>query len=100
MPRLWSIPALVASTDLIAMMQFAAYLAPKFDLDVYEIPVKVPGQHIYMAWHIKMDGDPGHKWLREAIMATARERLGVPAAENVSNVTPFAWPTGAGLKGK
>jgi DNA-binding transcriptional LysR family regulator len=101
-PRLWSIPAQVAATDLIAMMprQFAAYLAPKFDLDVHEMPVKILGQHIYMAWHIKMDGDPGHKWLREAIAATARERLGPLVSEDGSNVTPFARPAGGGRKGK
>jgi DNA-binding transcriptional LysR family regulator len=100
-PRLWSIPALVAATDLIAVMprQFAAYLAPKFDLDVHEMPVKVLGQHIYMAWHIKMDGDPGHKWLREAIAATARDRLGPLVSENETNVTPFVRPAGGGRKG-
>jgi hypothetical protein len=97
-PRLWSIPAQVAATDLIAMMprQFAAYLAPKFDLDVHEMPVKIPGQHVYMAWHIKMDGDPEHKWRREAIAATARERLGGLVSENESNVTPFVRPAGGG----
>jgi DNA-binding transcriptional LysR family regulator len=101
-PRLWSIPAQVAATDLVAMMprQFAAYLAPKFDLDVHEMPVKIPGQHMYMAWHIKMDGDPGHKWLREAIAATARERLGPLVRANETNVTPFARPAGSGRKGK
>ena len=77
-PRLWSIPAQVTSSDLIAIMPraFAAYLAPKFDLDIHEMPVKIPAPHIHMAWHIKMDGDPGHKWLREAMLTTARERLG------------------------
>jgi DNA-binding transcriptional LysR family regulator len=99
-PRLWSIPAQVAATDLIAIMprQFAAYLAPKFDLDVHEMPVKGPVQHMYMAWHIKTDGDPGHKWLREAMMAAAKERLGAPPGDSKSNVTPFARPAKPGPK--
>jgi hypothetical protein len=63
------------------------------------MPVKILGQHMYMAWHIKMDGDPGHKCLREAIAATARERLGTLVSENESNVTPFARPAGGGRKG-
>jgi len=101
-PHMWSIPALVASSDLVAILPrtFATYLAPKFDLEPYEVPVKIPVQHIYMAWHSKMDGDPGHQWLREAMLATARERMGAPVAETPSNVTPFARPTGAGRKGK
>jgi hypothetical protein len=63
------------------------------------LPVKIPGQHVYMAWHLKMDGDPGHKWLREAIQATARERLGALVSEDASNVTPFVRPAGGGRKG-
>jgi DNA-binding transcriptional LysR family regulator len=99
-PRLWSIPAQVASSDLIAIMprQFEAYVAPRFDLDVYEMPVKMPVQHIYMAWHVKMDGDPGHKWFREALLATARDRLGAPADTSAPNVTPFARPARSGRK--
>lgn len=31
-----------------------------------------------MAWHVKMDDDPGHKWLREAMLAAAKDRLGAP----------------------
>jgi DNA-binding transcriptional LysR family regulator len=101
-PRMWSIPALVASSDLIAILPrtFATYLAPKFDLELYEVPVKMPVQHIYMAWHSKMDGDPGHKWLREAMLATAREQLDAPADEKASNITPFARPAGGSRKGK
>jgi DNA-binding transcriptional LysR family regulator len=93
-PRLWSIPPLVAGSDLIAFMgrPFAAYLASTFDLDVYEMPVSLPSQHAYMAWHVKMDDDPGHKWLREAMLAAARDRLGAPPSDAKSNVTPFARP--------
>ena len=99
-PRVWSIPPLVADSDLISFMgrPFAAYLATKFDLDIYEMPVSVPAQIIYMAWHIKMDDDPGHKWLREAMMAAAKERLGAPPGEAKSNVTPFARPAKPGPK--
>jgi DNA-binding transcriptional LysR family regulator len=99
-PRLWSIAPLVADSDLIAFMPrpFAAYLASKFDLDIYEPPVSLPGMQIYMAWHIKMDGDPGHKWLREAMLASAYERLGALPDEAKSNVTPFARPAKPGPK--
>jgi DNA-binding transcriptional LysR family regulator len=99
-PRMWSIPGLVASTDLIAILprQCATYAAPKFDLDIYEIPVKVPEQHMHMAWHTKMDSDPGHKWFRETMLATARDRLGAPASDAPPNVTPFVRPARAGLK--
>ncbi|HEY0912492.1 MAG TPA: LysR substrate-binding domain-containing protein, partial [Bradyrhizobium sp.] len=99
-PRVWSIPPIVADSDLISFMArpFAAYLATKFDLDIYEMPVSFPAQTIYMAWHIKMDNDPGHKWLREAMMAAAKERLGALPDEAKSNVTPFARSAKPGPK--
>lgn len=103
-PRLWSIPPLVADSNLISFMPrpFAAYLASKFDLDIYEVPVSMPGQHIYMAWHAKMDDDPGHKWLRDAMLTAAKERLGAPVGltqnDAKSNVTAFPRPAKPGPK--
>jgi DNA-binding transcriptional LysR family regulator len=99
-PRTWSIPPLVAGSDLISFMArpFAAYLATKFDLDIYEMPVSLPAQNIYMAWHIKMENDPGHKWLRQAMLAAARDRLGAHPGEAKSNVTPFSRPANAGQR--
>jgi DNA-binding transcriptional LysR family regulator len=99
-PRLWSIPPLIAASDLIAFMgrPFAAYLASTFDLDVYEMPVSLPHQHAYMAWHTKMDDDAGHKWLRGAMLAAARDRLGALPSDAKSNVTPFARPAKPGAK--
>lgn len=99
-PRIWSIPPLVADSDLIAFMArpFAHYLATKFDLDVYEMPVSFPAQTIYMAWHIKLEDDAGHKWLREAMLAAAKDRLGVPPGDAKSNVTPFPHARNAGQR--
>lgn len=99
-PRMWSIPPIVADSDLIALVPrpSAGYLAPRFDLDVYEVPVNLPSQTLYMAWHTKMNDDPGHKWLREAMLASVKERLGTPPGEAKSNITPFARPAKPGPK--
>lgn len=99
-PRLWSIPPLVADSDLISFMPrpFASYLASKFDLDIYEMPVTLPIQQIYMAWHIKMNDDPGHKWLRETMLAAARDRLDARPGDSKSNVTPFMRPANVGQR--
>jgi hypothetical protein len=37
-------------------------------------------------------------WLREAMLASAKERLGAPPGEAKSNVTPFARPAKPGPK--
>jgi DNA-binding transcriptional LysR family regulator len=91
--RMWSMPALVAQTDLVATLPraFAAYCAQNFDLAIHDLPVRVAEQHMYMMWHSKMEGDAGHKWLRETLQATARERLGT-IAPPPQNVAPFVRP--------
>lgn len=91
--RMWSVPALVAQTDLVATLPrpFASYCAQNFDLAVHDMPVPIHEQHLYMLWHTKLDSDPGHTWLRETLQATARERLGTIQAPT-ENVTPFMRP--------
>jgi DNA-binding transcriptional LysR family regulator len=92
--RMWSVPALVAQTDLIATLPraFANYCAQNFDLTVHDLPVRMAEQHIYLMWHGKVEGDPGHKWLRETLQAIARERLGTSETPP-QNVTPFVRPS-------
>jgi DNA-binding transcriptional LysR family regulator len=91
--RVWSMPALVAQTDLIATLPraFATYCAQNFDLAVHDLPVRIAEQHMYMMWHAKLEGDPGHKWLRETLQAIARDRL-APIETPPQNVTPFVRP--------
>jgi len=92
-PRTWSIPALVASSDLIAIVprQFAAYAAPRFDLDIHEMPVKMPVQHMHMAWHAKMDSDPATNVPR-GFAGDGPRAARCAASETSSNVTPFTRP--------
>jgi DNA-binding transcriptional LysR family regulator len=76
--HIWSMLPILAGSDLVTALPraFATYVAPKFDLSVYELPVRLAEQHLYMMWHAKMEGDPGHRWLRETLLAIARERFG------------------------
>ncbi|HWK96402.1 MAG TPA: LysR substrate-binding domain-containing protein [Pseudolabrys sp.] len=69
--KIWSVPAMVQRTNLIAFLprRFAETMAPLFDLDIHEIPVEMPEQHVYMMWHVNSEQDPGHRWLRESMLA-------------------------------
>jgi DNA-binding transcriptional LysR family regulator len=68
--KLWSIPPMVQQTDLVAFMprRFAEWTAPAFDLDIHELPIKMADQQSYMMWHVNSEHDPGHRWLREAML--------------------------------
>ena len=68
--KIWSIPSMVQNSDLVSFMprRFAELIAPNFDLDIHELPIEVPEEHIYMTWHVNSEHDPGHRWLREAML--------------------------------
>ncbi|KPG00038.1 LysR family transcriptional regulator [Rhodopseudomonas sp. AAP120] len=83
--KAWSIPAVVGSTDLIGILprRFAELMAPKFGLQIFESPVPISPQDYHLIWHQRNTDDPGHRWLREAMLKTLRAdaRSGlVPAA--------------------
>jgi DNA-binding transcriptional LysR family regulator len=42
------------------------------DLSVFKLPVRTPDIAISAMWHPRMDADPGHRWLRETVIATCR----------------------------
>ena len=87
--KVWSIPAIVGGTDLVAVMprRFAALMAPAFNLELHESPVPISEQHFHLIWHEKNNDDPGHTWLRETLMsefgsdATATGPLLKPSAK-------------------
>jgi len=70
-PRIWSLPYIVAETDLVATVPrvLGNYLAPKLNLKLFDLPFEVPGQDWYMVWHSDFDADPAHLWLRRQILA-------------------------------
>jgi DNA-binding transcriptional LysR family regulator len=71
--RAWSMPSVVADTDLLGMVPrvFGHYIAKHFDIVIHELPVPISGQHMYMMWNSKLDADPAHKWVREQMLKIA-----------------------------
>lgn len=68
--KIWSMAPMIERTDLIGFLprRFANEIARNFDLDIHEVPMKLPEQHAYLMWHVSSERDPGHKWLRDSIM--------------------------------
>lgn len=68
-PHFLFVTAVVASTDLVAMVpERLVRNAPA--LRVVEPPVEVPGYEMSMLWHERVHRDPAHRWLRERIVAS------------------------------
>jgi DNA-binding transcriptional LysR family regulator len=73
--KIWSVPAMVQQTDLVSFLprRFAEHVAPAFNLDIHELPMAMTDQQGYIMWHVNSEHDPGHRWLRESLIAAIAE---------------------------
>lgn len=72
--KLWSMPAIVARTDLVGLLprRFAEEIKDDFKIDIHEVPVPMSEQYSYLMWHVGNDRNPGHRWLREQMLKRIR----------------------------
>lgn len=63
---LFTIPALVSSTDIISMMpkSLAEKMASVYDIKIYQSPLRIPRIRYYSYWHERNQLDEGHRWFR------------------------------------
>lgn len=66
-------PLIVAETDLIVTVARRVVRALGGSLPLREVapPVAIPGFSVSMYWHPGRSEDPGHRWLREQLIAVA-----------------------------
>lgn len=69
---------LVAETDYVLTIseRIAKRFAEPLSLVVLEVPVKLRPYALSLVWHPRMDGDPGHRFLREVLVRAASEAAG------------------------
>jgi DNA-binding transcriptional LysR family regulator len=67
---------ILASTDQVLTMTrgFAALLAETAPLRFLDCPLDLPPAAFSQIWSRRHDGDPGHRWLREAVAAICSSR--------------------------
>ncbi|MFI1970970.1 hypothetical protein BLA24_29940 [Streptomyces cinnamoneus] len=60
---------LALRSDVLALLAapVAARAAEAMPLVVREIPLPLPSIATGMAWHVRVDADPAHRWLRDAV---------------------------------
>ena len=59
--------ALARATDLVATVPERHTLGLRRDMMSFELPFPGPSFKISMLWHPRMDGDLGHRWLRQCL---------------------------------
>ncbi|MFL6634905.1 MAG: LysR family transcriptional regulator [Massilia sp.] len=68
-----SVLDLVERSDLVALVPARLVEGRPNRLRVLEPPLPVPGFAIHMAWHNRNHGDAAQRWVRERLLAFARE---------------------------
>lgn len=68
-------PVLVASSDLIITLpeRMARLLADRLGLVMFETPLALASFATYAGWHEAQQHDPVHRWLRDQVVAVAKE---------------------------
>jgi DNA-binding transcriptional LysR family regulator len=69
------VPHLVASSDLLVTLpeRLARVFAGLLPLVVKEHPLDLSGFTVNLVWHERHDHDPGHRWLRQAVVAAVAD---------------------------
>jgi LysR family transcriptional regulator, nod-box dependent transcriptional activator len=72
---LLEIPFLLAGTQMVATLpeHLAHKLAQLAPVKILPLPFETPDTREVVLWHKRNEPDPGHAWLREIVIATARE---------------------------
>lgn len=83
---------LVAETDYVLTVaeRVARSMAPQLGLRLLEPPLELRPYTLSLVWHPRVDSDPAHRWLREALLLAARESAGDRHANARTRLRPAA----------
>ncbi len=77
-PQFTSALAIVAHSDLVLTAPSALARIATAEVVAVPPPLRLPGHTIDLVWHERFSKDPGHAWLRDLVVETAR--VTIPAA--------------------
>ncbi|MBC3844272.1 LysR family transcriptional regulator [Streptacidiphilus sp. 4-A2] len=65
---------LALESEVLALLpgEYARHAARVMPLELLEIPLALPTVALGMAWHLRLDSDPGHRWLRAVVADAVR----------------------------
>ena len=80
-PTALALPVVVSQTDCIDIISepIAALFADSLGLQMLDAPVELPRFANYLQWSLSRERDPGHRWLRERIIALWQGETPSPA---------------------
>jgi DNA-binding transcriptional LysR family regulator len=67
--------AIARGSDLLATVPERHTAALLEGMYIFPLPVETATFTISLLWHPRMDGDPAHRWLREAVRDVCARRI-------------------------
>ena len=73
-PNFFTVPAVVAQTDLVGTIpsRLAHHAARSLPIEIHGVPLPLPAPDFALYWHQRSRDDPGHRWLRNRIAGLLR----------------------------
>ena len=66
--------AVAATSDLVSLITHSFFRAEMSGhLRAFELPFETQPITVSQMWHPRMDADPGHRWLRDLVLASCRQ---------------------------
>src|ERR1700722_3594218 len=74
-PYFAAVPPILEMTDMVATLprRLAVWLAKRNSIVLLDLPYQPITFDIEMVWHDRLAGDPGFRWIREALTSSAAE---------------------------
>jgi DNA-binding transcriptional LysR family regulator len=77
-PYFFTALQLAAETDYVLTIseRIATRFASALSLDLLEVPIKLRPYALSLVWHPRLDGDAGHRFLRDVFLRASKEAAG------------------------
>lgn len=60
-----TVPSALLKTNMVACLPY--HLAKHYDVAIYELPVPVNPLEYYLYWHVSVENDKAHQWMRNEL---------------------------------
>ncbi|GAA3264351.1 LysR family transcriptional regulator [Nonomuraea helvata] len=68
--------ALAKASDLVATVPERHTVNLRRGMHTFELPFPAPEVTVSLLWHVRLDADPAHRWLRDCVLDVCRQETG------------------------
>ncbi|MBI3688085.1 MAG: LysR family transcriptional regulator [Actinobacteria bacterium] len=80
--------ALARASDLIATVPERQTENLREGMHSFSLPFPAPEVTVSLLWHVRLDADPAHRWLRECVLSVCRQRTDQTPAAGQPGMAP------------